>query len=238
MSSYHGGFGEDGVVGTSELTPFSDFTNINSLLYFHEFVYQFSDLLSKVFGELPPWAFYESIRGNNKPKPFDESGADWKKRKRSNPNAATEAAFKHFNQSNDKKNKIVQYGLLTDTSLKIENKLSNKRALKRELLTERAFEKKVKKGKLKRQYNQYKRYKEKKANKKAATVGGMVDTSSSEEDENIDSSQEEFFDELKEIDDSIVAAKARYNYIEGQINKMQFSTKRTMNLRTSRKNNL
>ena len=52
------------------------------------------------------------------------------------------------------------------------------------MLTERAVEKKVTKGKLKRQY---KRYKEKKANKAKVVMGGMVDTSSSKE-EDIDSS--------------------------------------------------
>ena len=148
MSSYHGGFGEDGVVGTSELTPFSDFTNINSPLYFHKFVYQFPDILAKVFRELPPWAFHKSIRSkqniDNKQKSFDQ--CDWTKRKQSSPNAATEAAFKRSNKSNDQKNKIIQYRLLTNTSFKIGNKLSNKRALKRELLTERAAKKKVTNG--------------------------------------------------------------------------------------------
>ena len=108
------------------------------VLCLHEFVNQFPDVLLKVFGELPKWAFRESIRNSNKEdkqKPFDQKR--WKKQSAGYA-ATAEAAFKHFNQSNNNKNKIVQYGLLTDTSLKVESKLSSKRALKRSLLNERA----------------------------------------------------------------------------------------------------
>ena len=117
LSGNHRGFGENGEEGEGEgegeppeLKPFSDFTYVNSLLYLHKFVYQFPDVLLKVFGELPKWAFRESIWNSNKDehkqKPFDQS--DWKRRNQS-AGYATEAAFKHFNQSNDQKNKIVQY---------------------------------------------------------------------------------------------------------------------------------
>ena len=156
----------------------------------HEFVYQFPDVLSKVIGELPAWAFRESIRNNldNKPKAFE------KKQRQARSNG-TEAAFKHFNLSNDKKNKVVQYGLLTETSMKIENLLSNKRSLKRELFSERAKETEYTTSELKKGYKRYKEWK--------ATGGDG-------EEEEITSSQEEFFDELVDIDKSIATAKGRY----------------------------
>ena len=202
VSGNHGGFGKAGVP-----KPFSDFTTVNSLLYLHEFVYQFPDVLSKVLGELPEWAFKESLKKDNKQKHFEK---EKKRRVRSNPN---EAAFKHFNRSNDKKNKIVQYGMLTETSLKIETTLCNKRAQKRELLNERSKETKVSKRVLKKRFIMWS---ESKLKKDTASIDD-----SSSDDDGITSSQEEFFEEMMEIDKSIDTTKERQNYIEGEISKMQ-----------------
>ena len=58
ISGEHGGFGEANTDVPPKRKSFSEFTlGINSLLYLHEFVFQFPDVLSKVFGELPKWAF-------------------------------------------------------------------------------------------------------------------------------------------------------------------------------------
>ena len=71
----HGGFGENNT-DVGEPKPFKNFINgVNSLLYLHEFGYQFPAVLLKVFGELPAWAFRGSIQnpgGDNKPKPFKQ----------------------------------------------------------------------------------------------------------------------------------------------------------------------
>ena len=89
ISGYHAGFGEEQQKEV-ELQPFCKFVGgINSLLYLHEFVYQFPPVLSKVFGELPKWAFRESIKNahlGQKQQPFEQE----KKQRapRSNPNKA------------------------------------------------------------------------------------------------------------------------------------------------------
>ena len=103
LSGNHGAFDENPDSVAGEPKPFSDFASSNSRLYMHEFVYQFPDVLSKVIGDLPPWAFRELIwNSNNKKKPFKKPSS-----RRSARLHSTEAAFKHFNLSNDKKNKIV-----------------------------------------------------------------------------------------------------------------------------------
>ena len=101
--------------------------------------------------------------------------------------------------------------MLTDTSLKIENTLSNKRTLKRQLLNERAEEKKTSKGLLKKQFNMWL-----KSKKDAASINDR-----GSDDEGITKLQEEFFEEMMEIDNSIATTKERQNYIEGEINKME-----------------
>ena len=107
------------------LKPFSKFVGrIKLLFYLHEFVYTFPNVLSKVFGELPSWAFRESIwnastiGADTKPKPFEPEKKRWAPR--FNP---SEEALNWFNVSMDKKNQRVQYGLLTDTSIELESNL-------------------------------------------------------------------------------------------------------------------
>ena len=135
ISGYHGGFDDKVEESQLEPQPFCNFVGgINSLLYLHKFVYQFPNVLSKVFGEFPKWAFRESIRNANttadtKPKPFKQEKKRWAPR--FNP---SEAALNQFNASMDKKNQRFQYGLLTDTSMKLESNLTKQRALQRELL--------------------------------------------------------------------------------------------------------
>ena len=61
LSGNHGAFGEVEDEDTSR-KPFADFIlNNTSLLYLHEFVYQYPNIFSKVTGKLPDGAFSESI---------------------------------------------------------------------------------------------------------------------------------------------------------------------------------
>ena len=215
LSGNHGGFGEKNT-DVGEPKPFKNFiNNVNSLLYLHEFVYQFPDVLSKVFGELPAWAFRESIRnpsGDNKPKPFE------KKRRGPWSSTSTELAFNRFNSSNEKKNHVIQYGLLTDTVLKIEKTLTEKRALKRQLLNDRAEETKKDKRFIKRGF---KRYKEKKERKEPATESSDSDSDIANKVDDVTSSQEEFYEEMIECEKSISHAKERVLFVKGEITKME-----------------
>ena len=89
--------------------------------------------------------------------------------------------------------------------------MSSKRSLKRELLNERAKETVYTTSELKKGYKRYKEWKER-ANKSATSA-----------DPEITSSQEEFFEELSDIDKSIATAKGRYDFVETEMNKMQQS---------------
>ena len=67
LSGNHGAFGETDT--TKERIPFSQFImNNHSLLYLHEFVYQFPNIFEKMTGKLPEGCFSESIGDDgNKP---------------------------------------------------------------------------------------------------------------------------------------------------------------------------
>ena len=99
--------------------------------------------------------------------------------------------------------------------MKIENRMSGKRSLKRELLNERANKIKTTTSKLKKGYKRYKEQKEQ-ANKSATSADPEE-----LEDKEITSLQEEFFEELIDIDKSVATAKGRYDFVETAINKMQ-----------------
>ena len=112
---------------------------------------------------------------------------------------------------------MIQYGLLTDTALKIEKTLTEKRALKRQfLLNDRFEETKTDKQLIKLGF---KKYKEKKAQKEPATDSNSDGINNIVDD--VTSLQEEFYEEMIECEKSISHAKERVLFVQLEITKME-----------------
>ena len=110
----------------------------------------------------------------------------------------------------DKKNQKVQYGLLTDTSMKLESNLKKQRALKRELLLKDQSEETNKtKSELKKGLKRYK-------NKIAGES-----SSSSDEEKEVTGSQKEFYDKMIEIEKNINQAKRQQAFTRLEIERLQ-----------------
>ena len=127
LSGFHGDIPTDVTDMTSAADkPFGDFSQKNtSVLYMHQFVYQFPNILSTVIGDLPDHLFFES----------GDSG-DQSQSNRSSRRGGTSRLAEETQESVKSKNRTIEFCVLSETCTNISHNIrelnSERRKLKRE----------------------------------------------------------------------------------------------------------
>ena len=189
LSGNHGEFGD--TAGIDQRIPFENFIqNNNSLLYLHEFVYQYPNIFSKVTEELPVGAFTESTGSES------IASISAKKRKKQTPKSSAMEGWTAFNQSNEKKNIAVAYALLTKMSTDLTNSIQVQQALKRTLFQEKARETNRTLRALKDGYDKYK---------------------SNENSDDDDCSHQSLFEEVKFTESVVDQNKEQLKHVKSKI---------------------
>ena len=131
LSGFHGDIPTDVTDMTSAADkPFDDFSQKNtSVLYLHQYVYQFPNILSTVTGDLPDHLFFES----------GDSG-DQSQSNRSTRRGGTSRLVEETQESVQSKNRTIEFCVLSETCTNISHAVrelnSERRKLKREFTSD------------------------------------------------------------------------------------------------------
>jgi len=158
LSGNHGAFGEVGNEDTSR-KPFADFIQSNtSLLYLHEFVYQYPNIFSKVTGKLPDGAFSESISTVTVTGPV--TGSARKKRKGASDNDNGNKCLNDFNIIARTSKAAIRMHLMTESISKATHDIRGFTEKKSYLLRKAREEKSLSRTDLKEKFAQYEKSEE------------------------------------------------------------------------------
>ena len=214
-SGNHGSFGET----DDPRLPFSNFIqNNNSLLYLHEYVYQFPHIFEKITGDLPNGAFSESTTRMDS----ESVTGSAKKYKRSIPKKdANKDGWEQFNKTYkqksdaaDRASKAAEYGSLVQSADTLAKDVRTQRDRKRKLLRDAAEESGESKQHMKERFERYKTKKQR------------IDPSDRSVEDNSDAeasvdSQESVFDECLQLSEVIERNEKQHEITLSVIDRFQ-----------------
>ena len=192
LSGNHGNFGES----RDSRLPFADFIqNNNSLLYLHEFVYQYPNIFEKVTGELPKGVFSEGIAGSgDNERSTGAPVSSSKKKTRSQLNNNNNNGWLQLTNSSATKNAAIEYSTLLDSSNGVTETIQQQRDRKRSLVKAAAESSDCSTNLIKKRFKDYKENKD-------------------DPDPHFEDSQESIFEDLLEIEDTISEGRKQKDFI-------------------------